>query len=71
MMGTRSTARQWISLVAICVACGSIGIGSAADPEAVPEQSPRAGKRLRVAVAPIATAVEFSGDKPFGAMIDI
>jgi ABC-type amino acid transport substrate-binding protein len=71
MMGTRSTARQWISLVAICVACGSIGIGSAADPEAVPEQSPLAGKRLRVAVAPIATAVEFSGDKPFGAMIDI
>ena len=53
------------------MACGSVGLCNAADPDALAEERPLAGKRLRVAVAPVATAVEFSGDKPYGAMIDI
>ena len=70
-MGTLSTALRWIGLTVVCAACSSVGIGSAADADAVAEERPLAGKRLRVAVAPVATAVEFSGDKPYGAMIDI
>ena len=71
MMGRVSTGYRWIGLAFVCVACSSAGIGSAADSEAVAEERPLAGRQLRVAIAPIATAVEFSGDKPYGAMIDI
>ena len=70
-MGRVSTGLRWIGLAFVCVACSSAGIGSAADSEAVAEERPLAGRQLRVAIAPIATAVEFSGDKPYGAMIDI
>lgn len=70
-MGMRSTARLWIGLAVVCLACNGISRGNAADPDAATDDHPLAGTRLRVAVAPIATAVEFSGDKPYGAMIDI
>ena len=71
MMDTRATRFHWLILLAIGVAWVAAGLGSAADPEPVADPRPLAGRTLRVAIAPIVTAVEFSNDKPYGAMIDI
>lgn len=54
------------------IACLALAAGSGhlhAEPTA--EEKPLAGRRLRVAITPIATAVEYSGDRPVGAMIDV
>ena len=71
MMDTRATSGRWRILLAVGMAWAAAGLGRAADPEAGADPQPPAGRTLRVAIAPIVTAVEFSDDKPYGAMIDI
>jgi polar amino acid transport system substrate-binding protein len=57
-----------IGLVALGCGCGA-GTVTAAEPEvAAPAAVPQ---RLRVAVAPLASAVEWTGDQPTGVVIDI
>ena len=54
------------------IACLALVVG-AADLHAEPavEEKPLAGRQLRVAITPIATAVEYRDTKPIGAMIDV
>jgi polar amino acid transport system substrate-binding protein len=71
MIDTSATGIRWRTLVAVGVAWAAAGLGSAADPEPGADPRPLAGRTLRVAIAPIVTAVDFSNGKPYGAMIDI
>lgn len=69
MIDTNAPRIRWRTLLALGLAWAAAGLGRAAEPGA--DARPLAGRTLRVAIAPIVTAVEFAGDKPYGAMIDI
>ena len=54
-----------------CLLLGAVAWWAAADPVAAEEGVAAAPPRLRVAVMPISSAVEWQGDQPSGVMIDI